>query len=165
MKKMLAAAALATMLIPCASFAETLKFPSEKPIAQITIPDSWGPEETETGIQATSDDSAIYLSIDIADEKTSDKVISDAIDFLQQNGVSIDEKSQKESDDTVNGMKMSNLDWSGKDKDGPVNIGLSFLSPKPGKLLVVTYWGTKGEQEKHGPELLAIIQSLKASGK
>lgn len=163
MKKLFAAAALATMLMPCVSFAETLKFPSDAPVAQITIPDAWGPEETETGIQATSDDSAIYLSIDVADAKTSDKVISDAIDFLQTNGVTIDEKTQKESEDTVNGFKMSNLDWSGKDKDGDVNIGLSFLSPKPGKLLVITYWGTKGEQEKHGPELLAIIQSLKAA--
>ena len=162
MKTMFAATALAIMLVPCASFAETMKFPSDAAIAQITIPDSWGPEETETGIQATSDDSAIYISIDIADEKTSDKVIDDAVDFLQTNGVKIDEKSQKESEDTVNGMKMTNLDWSGTDKDGPASIGLSFLSPKPGKLLVVTYWGTKGEQEKHVKELMAIIGSLKA---
>ncbi len=162
MKKIIAAAALATMLAPTMSFAETLKFPSEAPIAQISIPNSWGPEETETGIQATSDDSAIYLSIDIADAKTSDKVVSDAIDFLQQNGVVVDEKTQKESDDTVNGMKMSNLDWDGKDKDGPVSIGISFVQPRPDKLLVITYWGTKGEQEKHAKELMALIGSLKA---
>jgi hypothetical protein len=161
MKKILAAAALVTLLSPSLSLAETLKFPSEAPIAQITIPDSWGPEETESGIQATSDDSAIYLSIDIADAKTSDKVVSDAIDFLQQNGVTIDEKTQKESDDTINGMKMSNLDWDGKDKDGPVSVGLSFVQPRPDKLLVITYWGTKGEQEKHGKELMALISSLK----
>jgi hypothetical protein len=158
---MFAATALAIMLVPCVSLAETMKFPSDAPIAQITIPDSWGPEETETGIQATSDDSAIYISIDIADDKTSDKVIDDAVDFLQSNGVKIDEKTQKESEDTINGMKMTNLDWSGTDKDGPASIGLSFLSPKPGKLLVVTYWGTKGEQEKHVKDLLAMIGSLK----
>ena len=161
MKTIFAAAALATMLAPSFSFAETLKFPSESPIAQITIPDSWGPEETESGIQATSDDSAIYLSIDIADARTSDKVVSDAIDFLQQNGVTIDEKTQKESDDTINEMKMSNLDWDGKDKDGPVSVGLSFVQPRPDKLLVITYWGTKGEQEKHANELMALISSLK----
>lgn len=165
MKKIFVAAMLSTVMLPVAAFAETLKFPSDAPIAQMTIPDSWGPEETESGIQATSDDSAIYLSVDVADAKTSDKVIEDAIDFLQKNGVTINEKSQKESSDTLNGMKMSNLDWDGSDKDGPVNIGLSFVSPKPGKLLVITYWGTKGEQEKHGQELMAIIGSLKAAGK
>src|SRR4051812_4981741 len=160
MKKTLFAAAVMLALIPASSFAGTLKFPSDGPIAQITIPDSWGPEETESGIQATSDDSAIYLSVDIANEKTSDKVIDDAIEFLQSNGVKIDEKTQKQSEDTINGMKMTNLDWSGTDKDGPASIGLSFVSPKSGKLLVITYWGTKGEQEKHGKELMAIINSL-----
>ncbi|RWX75754.1 histidine kinase [Neorhizobium lilium] len=161
MKNIFAAAALATMLAPTLSFAETLKFPSDAPIAQITIPDAWGPEETETGIQATSDDSAIYLSIDVADAKTSDKVVSDAVDFLQKNGITIDEKTQKESEDSVNGMQMSNLDWDGKDKDGPVSIGLSFVQPRADKLLVITYWGTKGEQEKHAKELMALINSLK----
>lgn len=163
MKKIIVAAAVAAMLFPSASFAamKTLVFPSEAPIASISIPKSWGPEETESGIQATSDDSAIYLAIDIADEKTSDKVIDEALAFLKEAGVTIDGSTQKQSEEMVNGMSMSNFDWTGTDTDGPVNVGLSVLSPKPGKLLLITYWGTKGEQEKHGDELLAIISSLK----
>ncbi|WP_105384595.1 histidine kinase [Neorhizobium alkalisoli] len=165
MKKIIAAAAFATMLLPSVSFAETMRFPSDAPVAEITIPDSWSPEETETGIQATSEDEAIYLSIDIADETTTDKVIEDAIAFLDDNGVTVDPATQKQSEDTFNGMKMSNFDWSGTDKDGPASIGLSLVSPKRGKLLVITYWGTKGEQEKHAEELLALISSLKPASK
>ncbi|MBP0685903.1 hypothetical protein J8J21_22925, partial [Mycobacterium tuberculosis] len=75
--------------------AATLTFPSEAPVASITIPNSWGPKETEGGIDATSDDSAIYLSVDVADAKTSDKVISDAIDFLTENGVKIDDSTKQ----------------------------------------------------------------------
>jgi opacity protein-like surface antigen len=161
MKKLLAAATVAAVLLPSASFAETLQFPSEKPIAEITIPDSWEPEETETGIQATSPDSAIYLSIDVANEKTTDKVIDDAVAFLEENGVKIDASTQKQSEDKVNGMEMSNFDWDGKDADGDANIGLSLVSPQPGKLLIITYWGTKGEQEKHAEALLKLIGSLK----
>lgn len=165
MKKLIAAAACSVLMLPTASFAKTLIFPSDNPVAQITMPDSWDPEETESGIQGTSDDGAIYISIDVASDKTSDKVIDDALDFLKDNGVTVDPKSQKESDDEVNGMKMSNLDWDGSDKDGPVNIGLSFLSPRAGKLLVVTYWGSKGDQEKHGKQLVSIINSLKPASK
>lgn len=161
MKKLLAAAAFAAMMLPSSSFAGTLLFPSDKPVAEITIPDSWQPEETETGIQATSPDSAIYFSIDIANEKTTDKVIDDAVAFLEKNGVKIDFATQKQSDDEVNGMKMANFDWDGKDEDGAVNIGLSLVSPKPDKLLVITYWGTKGEQEKHAEALVKLINSLK----
>lgn len=161
MKKLIAAAALAAMMFPAASFAKTLAFPSDNPVARITIPDSWGPEETDTGIEATSDDNAIYLAIDVADASEAGKAVDEAIKFLDKNGVKVDESSQKQSEDTVNGMKMMNFDWSGKDKDGDVSIGLSVLAPSADKILLITYWGTKGEQEKHGKDLIAIISSLK----
>ncbi|WP_199228329.1 hypothetical protein [Caulobacter sp. D4A] len=161
MKKILAAAVLATTLLSSPSFAATLLFPSDDPVAQITIPDAWNPEETDSGIEANSDDDAIYLSIDVATAETTDKVIEDVFKFLDENGVTVDPATQKQSEDTFNGMKMTNFDWSGKDKDGAVSIGVSLVAPKSDKLLVITYWGTKGEQEKHGAELLALINSLK----
>jgi len=159
--KSLVAAALLILSSSAVSHAATLKFPSEAPIASITIPDSWGPKETETGVDATSDDSAIYISVDIADEKTSDKVIDDAIAFLEKNGVKIDGSSQKQSDEKINGMDMTNFDWTGTDSDGDVDVSLSLLSPKPGKLLVVTYWGSKDTEQKHAHELQAIANSMK----
>ena len=154
-------AALLLALVPAASEAATLNFPSDDPAAAITIPDDWKPEETETGIQAESPDQAIYISIDVADAESTEKVVNDAIDFLKEKGVTIDPATQKESEDKFNGMVMKNLDWSGKDADGDASIGLSFVQPNPEQLLVITYWGTKGEQEKHGEELMAIINSLK----
>lgn len=162
MKKLVLGTLIAAFL-PVASYAATLKFPSDEPVASITIPDSWGPKETETGIDATSDDSAIYISIDVADPKTTDKVIDDAIAYLEKNGVKIDGSTQKKSDEMVNGMSMTNFDWDGTDSDGGVNVGLSLLAPSADKLLVITYWGSKGTQEKHGAELQAIISSLKAA--
>jgi hypothetical protein len=162
MKILLAGVVLAALL-PGIGQAKTLEFPSDAPIAEIAIPDAWNPEETDTGIQATSEDSAIYLSIDIADEKTTDKVIDDAIAFLEKNGVKIDGSTQKKSDEQINGMDMTNFDWTGKDDDGAVNVGLSLLSPKAGKLLVITYWGSQGTQEAHASELQGIISSLKAA--
>ncbi|MGO4113605.1 histidine kinase [Rhizobium ruizarguesonis] len=163
MKKLFLAVALAAFL-PAVCEAATLEFPSDEPIASITIPDSWGPKETASGIDATSDDSAVYLSIDVADDKSSDKVIEDVFAFLDKNGVKIDESSQKESDGELNGMPVKNLDWDGTDKEGSVNIGLSILSPGAGKLLLVTYWGSKGTQEKHQSELIEMISTLKPAG-
>ena len=161
MKKMIIAAAFATLLLPSASFAATLLFPRADPVAQITIPDAWNPEETDSGIEANADDNSIYIAIDVASSNTTDKVIDDVFSFLAENGVKVDTSTQKQSEDTFNGMKMVNFDWSGKDNDGDVSIGVSLVAPKADKLLVITYWGTKGEQEKHGPELVALINSLK----
>lgn len=161
MKRILASAIL-TLCIPMSVNAATLKFPSEAPIASIAIPDSWQPEETETGVQGTSSDSAVYLSVDIADSKSIERVTGDAIDFLSKNGVTIDPKTQKETPvEEVNGLQMTTLDWDGKDSDGPVSVGMAFLATSGEKALVVTYWGTKGEEDKHDAELGKILASIK----
>lgn len=163
MKKTFLIASVFAIAFPLFAQAETIKFPSEAPIASVTIPDSWGPKETETGVDATSDDSSVYFSIDVADEKSADKVISDAVDFLTKSGVTIDQSTQKdEGKISVNGMDMSILRWSGKDNDGAVDVELAFLSPAPGKLLIVTYWGSADSDAKHDKEISGIVQSLTA---
>ena len=53
---------------------------------------------------------------------------------------------------------------AGTDKEGPVNIGVAVLSPSEDKLLLITYWGTKGKQDAHDDELIAISSSLKPAG-
>jgi hypothetical protein len=161
MKKIIAFALLA-FASPLAAHAATLKFPSDKPIASITIPDSWKPEETESGVQGTSADSAVYLSADVANSKSIDKVVTDSIDFLTKNGVSIDQSTQKDTPVTeVNGLQMTTLEWDGKDEDGPVSVGLLFVSTSGDNALVVTYWGSKGDEDKHDAEVKAIVASIK----
>ncbi|NTF45498.1 histidine kinase [Rhizobium sp. AC27/96] len=161
MKKiLLIAAALAAF--PMLANAKTLAFPSEAPIASVTIPDNWKPQETETGIDANSPDAAIYFALDVASGDNVEKVIGDAVDFLDKNGVKIDASTRKDDDSNeVNGMKMSILNWQGTDADGPVNINLGVLSPAPNKILVLTYWGSKDDQAKHEKEVLDIIGSIK----
>jgi hypothetical protein len=160
MKKMLAAALFAAFL-PGTGFAATLEFPSDEPVASITIPDDWSPKETDGGIEANAADDAIYLAIDVTDEAGTEQVVSECIEYLKGAGVTVDTATQKESSGTLNGMQATSLDWSGKDNDGDVSISLTFASPKPGKILVITYWGTKGMEEAHGAELQAMISSLK----
>jgi hypothetical protein len=139
-----------------------MKFPSDAPVASITIPDSWQPEETESGVQATSSDSAVYFSVDVADSKSMEKVTSDAIDFLTKSGVTVDVKTQKETPVTeVNGLQMTTLDWDGKDGDGPVSVGMAFVASSGEKALVVTYWGTKGDEDKHDAEITDMMMSIK----
>lgn len=160
MKRTILAAAF--VLAPFFAHAETLKFPSEAPIASVKIPDDWEPKETESGVDATSPDAAIYFSIDVASDKTMDKVIDDAIKFLVDNGVKIDENSKSDSGDVdINGMRFGSIEFDGSDADGPVDVSLGFASPREGKMLVVTYWGTKATQGAHQKEILTILQSLK----
>ncbi|CDZ48598.1 hypothetical protein [Neorhizobium galegae] len=161
MKKALLIAVL-VMAAPMLAEAKTLKFPSDAPIASIKIPDSWNPKETDTGVDATSSDDAVYLSADVAELKSMDKTVTDAIDFLKEVGVTVDPKTLKETPvEEFNGMQMTTLDWDGKDENGPVSVGLALIQTSPTKGLVVTYWGTKGDEEKHQKELVDILLSIK----
>ncbi|MDO1580938.1 histidine kinase [Rhizobium oryzicola] len=161
MKKIFAAAAVAAMLFPAASFAKTLSFPSDAPVASITIPDSWNPEETDSGIQATSADNAIYLAVDVAEAADAGKAVDEVIAFLDKSGIKVDDSTQKKTEGTLNGMPLTSFDWTGKDKDGPVNISLAAIAPSADKLLLLTYWGTKGKDSKHDKAMENIIGSLK----
>ncbi len=163
MKKILVLAA-ALVVVPFFAHAETLVFPSDAPVASVTIPDAWGPKETISGIEAKSPDSAIYFSIDVATDKNMDKVIEDAVKFLTDNGVTIDDTTQRDSGDVeINGMNFGSIEFDGTDVDGPVEVSLGFASPVEGKMLVVTYWGTKATQDAHSKDLGEILKSLKPS--
>lgn len=163
MKKTFVIAAAFAMM-PFLAHAETLVFPSDAPIASVTIPDAWGPKETISGIEAKSPDSAIYFSIDVATDKDMDKVIDEAVKFLTDNGVTIDAATQKDSGDVeINGMNFGSIEFDGTDADGPVEVSLGFASPTEGKMLVVTYWGTKATQDAHSADLGEILKSLKPS--
>ncbi|SIR23624.1 hypothetical protein SAMN05880582_108103 [Rhizobium sp. RU20A] len=160
MKKLLLACAFALSL-PFSVSAAELIFPSDAPVASITIPDSWGPKETETGVDATSEDGAIYFSIDVADAASTDKTTEIAIDFLTKNGVKIDPATLKESPETdVNGLKISSLDYQGTDEDGPVDVSIGFAAAGE-KVLIFTYWGSKDTQAAHQKELGEMLASLK----
>lgn len=154
--------AAAIAMAPFFANAATLEFPSDSPIASVTIPDAWGPKETVSGIEATSPDAAIYFSIDVATDTNMDKVIDDAVKFLTDNGVTLDDTTKRDSGDVeINGMTFGSIEFDGKDADGPVEISLGFASPAEGKMLVVTYWGTKATQDAHSKELVDILKSLK----
>ncbi|MBO3759272.1 histidine kinase [Ciceribacter sp. L1K22] len=161
MKSILLAAMLAFAL-PVSGFAATLNLPSDDaPVATVTIPDKWSPTEIDHGIEAVSEDEAVYISFEVADEKSMDKIIEDIFAFLEDNGVTVDPKSQGESDNEINGMKVSTIEWEGEDESGAINVGVTIFAPTPGKIVIMTYWGNKEEQEKHLDDFVAILASVK----
>lgn len=154
-------AAIAFLAFASPSLAGELQFPSDDPVATITFPDDWTAKETETGIDAISPDESIYFALDVAEAKDTNAVVEEAVKYLASQGVTVDTATAKESRGTLNGMEVVNVNWSGTDKDGPVTIGLAALAANAEKVLVATYWGTQGEQDKNSAAMDAIINSLK----
>ena len=160
MKKFLIAASAVLLLASTAS-AKVWEIPSNRPVASLNMPNAWDTNETDNGLEGTSDDGAVYFSVDIASPKKMDGIIDDAAKFLDDQGVKIDTSTQKYSEDKLNGKDIVYISWNGEDKDGPASVGLAVLILDEKTVLVLTYWGTKGDEDKHMPEIGKILDSIK----
>ncbi|WP_054156755.1 hypothetical protein [Rhizobium sp. AAP43] len=160
MKSLLAGVAL-LLAATSTSFAANFSFPPDAPIATVDIPDSWQPSETDYGVEGTSADGGTYISFDVGGEGDMDAIMTQVFAFLEENGVVPDPASQKETKDTLNGMPFETLDWSGTDKDGPVSIGVGFITLSPEHVAIVTYWASKESEAANMPEVGKILATIK----
>lgn len=158
--KMLIAAAIAAFAFSGIVQAAEMKFPSDEPVASITLPDDWKANETDTGMEVTTADGSIYLAVDVAEPKDTEQVAKDAIEWLGGQGVTVDPATQKESQDKINGRDIFFLDWKGKDKEGDASIGLAALVLTADTVLVFTYWGDPAGEQKNGAAILGVLKSI-----
>ncbi|MFN7125809.1 histidine kinase [Rhizobium sp. TH135] len=160
MNKFLAATAI-FLITASASVAGSFTFPADEPAATVEIPDDWQPTATDYGIEGNSPDAGTYISFDIAGVEDMDQVMTDVFAFLEENGVTPDPASQTESKGEQNGMPYETLSWKGTDKDGPVTIGVGFITLSDEKAAIVTYWASAETEEKNIPEVNKILESIK----
>jgi hypothetical protein len=159
--KKLSLAALFALALLTPAFAKTFKVPDEDSFASITIPDDWKSKEIDKGVESQSKDDQVYFAVEASDAKGLDKTIEDAIDFLKEQGVTIDTKTQKQSEGKINGMDGVDLTWNGKDKEGDAIISLTILAVRKDKALLITYWASPEGTKSHAKELGEIISSVK----
>jgi hypothetical protein len=159
MKRLVALAA--TLLFVTAAQAAEMKFPSDEPVASITLPDDWTANETDTGMEVTTADNSIYLSVDVAEPKDTEQTLKDAITWLGTQGVTVDASTVKQNQGKVNDRDIFYADWKGKDKDGPASIGVAALVLSEETVLVLTYWGTEGEEDKNAAAITDVLKSIK----
>ena len=160
MKKLTLAVLFAFALLTPA-FAKTFKVPDEGSFASITIPDDWKSKEIDKGVESQSKDDEVYFAVEATDAKGMDKTIEEAIDFLKEQGVTIDPKTQKQSEGKINGMEGVDVTWNGKDKEGDAIVSLTILAVRKDKALIITYWASPEGTKSHAKELGEILSSVK----
>jgi hypothetical protein len=140
------------------------KLPDDDPVASFTIPSSWKPSEFEDGVEATSDDGSVYITVEAANVSSSEdatKAMSESVKYLVKKGVTLDSDSAKQTKSKINGMDVINVIWKGKDADGPCEVSLTIFVVTPKKGLLLTYWGPAEGAKKYDADLTAIVQSIK----
>jgi hypothetical protein len=159
--KKLSLALLVALALVTPSFAKTFKIPEESSFASITIPDDWKSKEIDSGVESQSADDEVYFAVEATDAKGMDKAIEEAVKYLQGQGVTVDEKTMKQSEGKINGMDGVDVTWNGKDKEGDAIISLTILAAKKEKVLLITYWASPEGTKKHEKVLGGILQSIK----
>ena len=98
-------AAFAMLLLGTAAEAETMTFPADAPVASVDFPDDWESTDTGAGAATSSPDGMVQFYLDIADGKTVESVVEEAITFLGENGVTVDPATQwsKDGDNDASG--------------------------------------------------------------
>lgn len=163
-KPILALVAISALLTGPA-FSKTLKLPNDEfPIASITFPDDWEPDEINNGAAAQSPDTAVYLAaVAGGSEKGMAAEIDDTFEMLKAHDVTIDKASKKTSKFNLNGIEAEEMTFKGKDEDGPTTISIAFV-PVDKKVVVITYWVTTAKEKQHQPEVAKILKSLRPNG-
>jgi hypothetical protein len=146
--------------------AGTLNIPEDKPAVSVDVPESWKPEETDKGIACESPDKVATIFLEVTSTKGLDALIDENIDWLTKDqGVKIDKSSEQKQDFEAANLQWKRISWSGDSKEwGPATVGFAFADAGDGKVLTVTYWITKKDQEKHFPVIEKIFESVKRVG-
>ncbi len=146
---------------PALATAKSYTVPNPNPVAVITIPDDWETEENARGLESTSEDEGIFLTVEITDATTVEKDMTRAIAGLVAQGVELDMATQKQTEFTVNNLKGFMMSWNAKDEDGKTQISITLVMVSDKKALLMTGWGTEEAQKENLEELTAIMNSIK----
>lgn len=145
-----------------AGVAKEFRLPDGKPVAAITLPETWKPEVIEKGVQGQTADNSVYLCVETTtSEKEMATIIDDTFAMLKQHKVELDRTVKRENKFLINGLPADELLYDGKDEDGPTTVSMTFVNV--GKTaLVLTYWASVDGTKKHQPEVEKVLASIKA---
>jgi len=146
--------------LPGLAEAKSFKLAGNKPVATVTLPDSWKPDEYDWGVEAQSPDDEIYVAVEMATVKGLEKAAEQAMQFFKKQGVTL-KGDPVQSEHKLNGMDVVDLSWKGRDKDGEADISLSFVVVSETRVLLLYYWGSPGASAKYRDTLSGILNSIK----
>ena len=162
MKHTLILASILLLSLTGISHAKTLKLPADKPSIQVTVPDSYKPEESDNGYVCESKDEAVTMYFETTPMKGMEALITENVNFLIKQSVKIDDSTKKTTDFEANGLKVSSISWAGKQEGyGDEKITMYFIKLDENTMFILTYWVTTKGEQAHADEISKIFDSVK----
>ena len=127
--------------------AKTYPIPSENPVATVSIPNSWEPNEYDKGVEGTSKDVG--------------EATKEAMNWFKKQGVKLDNDSRSASETTLNDLPVLMMTFKGRDKDGPTEVTLILVKVlKPNSFLMIYAWGSEKAAQANVKDIDNILASL-----
>jgi hypothetical protein len=149
---------LLALSLVSSAFADTVKFPEDKPFASITFPEGWDVSVSADAIAAKSEDGAALVDVIITRPDMLGPSNDKAFALLK---VKPEFDSFKESDTTVNGMKAHVVNVDCRDASGKT-MKLTLTSPEVTKEKGLMFIQRGEGSEKHKDEIAGILNSVTA---
>lgn len=156
----IAAGALALGLVAFPAFAKNFAVPAKNPTITITLPDSWSTDEIEYGFQARPKDEGIFFSVESANARQIDKMLSDTQAWMRDNKIKAVEPIK--ADMKINGIDSSIFQFRTADENGPTTVDLILMPASNNRVMMLTVWGNNEERETHAKALDSIFGSIKS---
>ncbi|QEL23179.1 hypothetical protein FQV39_11790 [Bosea sp. F3-2] len=156
----IAAGALALGLLALPAFAKNFAVPAKNPSITITLPNDWSTEEIEYGFQARPKDEGVFFSVESAEARQIDKMISDAQKWMRDNKIKAVEPIK--ADMKINGIDSTVFQFRTNDENGPTTVDLILMPAGNGRVMMLTVWGNDEERGTNGKALDAIFGSIKS---
>jgi hypothetical protein len=157
-------AVLALGLFAGAANAKTFPVPPDDPIATISLPDAWGPNVYDGGVEATSPDGTTYIAVEEVAAEDVRSAVEEGIKFFAKSGVEIDAQNKTMRKIKLNGLAAYDVSLSGTDKDGPADVSLTLVETNAkAKFLLLYYWRSPQSETANGAALKTISDSIQAT--
>lgn len=139
------------------------------PVATVTIPRNWNPNETDNGVEANSPDNRIYYSFEVArltrtGGRTGEalgEAMMEAVQWVIDQGATLGDPAPM-NEFTHNGMPGIGTRFTGKDGDGNdtvVDVAAMIVNETTG--LIAMSWYAPGSETRHMPVITRMFESLR----
>lgn len=143
------------------AMAKVYSIPETDAVATVNVADDWDPSVIDDGIEMTSPDGNVYVSIESVKADKITDAVADSVKVLAEQGLVIDETTMKAKDIEANGLKIHNIEYTGKDDDGPTEFAVSLIETRvPDQFVMMTFWGAAEAQKANDAAVVAMLQSV-----
>lgn len=144
--------------------AKTLAIPDDNPIATVALPDSWGLDDLDDGIEAMSRDELVYVAVEAgAPTDPRSAAMSAASRLFEDKGIVADTESVVETECTTRGMPCMQLAFQGYDEDGPTSVVVAVVTVSDEGMLILTRWAPENLQPDDSVDMGRIIDSIQVA--